>query len=174
MKGTEMLMTLLILFMVVGVTITTNTTAEHITSTNNQNIIVNKNGEGDYTTIQDAIDNAVEGTTIMVKNGIYSEIINIKKSITLIGEDKDRTIINPISEDNKYAIRLGAPEVSINSLSITNGAPGIYTSGIYVSSSNTEVKDCNFYDVPIGIAIWTSNNHIDNCNFWGCDVVIRQ
>lgn len=131
-------------------------------------LTVAKNGESEFTTIQEAINNAPEGATISVKNGIYSEIINIKKKIKLIGEDKDKTIINPISEKNQYAIRLGAPEITIEKLSVTNGAPGLYTTGIQIAASKTEIRDCNIYDAPVGIAVWTSNNTIENCNFWGC------
>ena len=162
---TTLILTILLLASVI---IAINTQAEHIISPNNEKqiITVDKNGEGDYTTIQEAVNNAPEGSTIYIKTGIYQENINIKKTITLIGEDK--TIINPISEKNKYAIRIGAPEVKLNRLSITNGAPGLYTTGIYISAPNTEIEDCNIYDTPIGIAIWTSNNNINNCKFWNC------
>ena len=131
-------------------------------------IIVDKNGNGDYKTIQDAVNNAEPGSIIYVKNGEYKEIIDIKKQITLIGEDKDYTLINPISDKNKYAVRLGAPGLILKGLSIKNGAPGLYTSAVRVTSSNTEIRDCNFYETPVGIVIWTSNNIIDNCNFWDC------
>ncbi|MCK4365850.1 MAG: right-handed parallel beta-helix repeat-containing protein [Thermoplasmatales archaeon] len=131
-------------------------------------IIVDKNGNGDYKTIQDAVNNAEPGSIIYVKNGEYKEIIDIKKQITLIGEDKDYTLINPISDKNKYAVRLGAPGLILKGLSIKNGAPGLYTSAIRVTSSNTEIRDCNIYETPVGIVVWTSNNIIDNCNFWAC------
>lgn len=132
-------------------------------------IIVNQTGAGHFTTIQSAINNVLEGSTILIKSGIYSEIIEIKKKITIIGEDKLNTVINPISKENKYAIKLGAPEATIKNLSITNRAPGIYTTGVHISASGTQVLNCDIYDMPIGIAIWTSNNNINNCNFWGCE-----
>lgn len=144
--------------------------AEHILNEDNGEyyIVVDKNGRGDYTSIQEAINIALEDSTVYIKIGDYSEIINIKKRVNLVGEDKNKTIINPISEKNKYAIRLGAPEIRISNISVTNGAPGLYTAGIYISTSKTEIKDCNIYNTPIGIAIWTSNNLIDSCSFWGC------
>jgi len=171
MKGKPIRTTLLLtILFLASITVTGNTQAEHITSPNNEKqiITVDKNGEGDYTTIQEAVSNAQEGSTIYIKTGTYNEIINIKKNINLIGEDKDKTIINPISEKNKYAIRVGAPDVKISKLSVINGAPGLYTTGIYISASNTEIEDCNIYDTPIGIAVWTSNNNINNCTFWNC------
>jgi len=152
-------------------TIASNVQAIQVSQTNNneQILIVDKSGEGDYKTIQEAINHAQPGFTVYVKKGEYSEIIDIKKQITLIGEDRESTLINPISDKNKYAIRLGAPEAKISCLSINNGAPGLYTTGVRVTSSKTEIRDCNIYDTPVGIAIWTSNNIIDNCNFRGCN-----
>ena len=133
----------------------------------NNIIIVSKFG-GDYKSIQDAIDNAIDGSIISIKSGFYSEIINIYKPISLIGENKFTTKINPISDVNKYAIRLEAPDVIIKNLSITNGASGIYSTGIRINAPRSEINNCNFYNNPIGIAIFSSENVIDNCNFWNC------
>ncbi|UCB58956.1 MAG: right-handed parallel beta-helix repeat-containing protein [Thermoplasmatales archaeon] len=131
-------------------------------------LIVDLKGFGDYRSIQDAINNAELGSTIYIKTGEYSEIIDIKKLIYLIGENKDTTIINPISEENKYAIRLGAPGSYLSSLTIINGASGLYSTGIKISASNTEIYNCNFYDTPVGLAVWTSGNNIENCFCKGC------
>jgi hypothetical protein len=52
----------------------------------------------DYLTIQDAINNAPEGAMVFVKKGTYSgpvnETIVINKTISLIGEDPQTTILN--------------------------------------------------------------------------------
>jgi parallel beta-helix repeat protein len=172
MKGKLAKATILaILFISVELIFVTECKAEKTVYLTNQEHVfkVDKNGECKFTTIQEAINNAPEGATIYVKNGVYSEVINIKKKITLIGEDKDKTIIDPISGYNGYAIRLGAPEITIEKISVTNGAPGLYTMGIQVAASNIEIRDCNVYDVPVGIAIWTSNNVVEDCSFWGCN-----
>lgn len=65
-----------------------------------QNIIVAKDGSGDFKTIHEAInvvtDNQTETTIIHVKNGIYNEVVIIplhKNNIQIIGEDKEKTII---------------------------------------------------------------------------------
>jgi hypothetical protein len=55
-------------------------------------------GPGNYTSIQDAIDNASIGDTVFVYNGTYYEIITIDKSINLVGEDRYNTIIDGIGE----------------------------------------------------------------------------
>jgi parallel beta-helix repeat protein len=161
---------MIVVFVIIGLTLSINAVGKQISTsnTNNQRLVVDKNGQGDYTSIQKAIDNALSGTTIFVKNGEYSEIIEIKKQISLVGENKDSTIINPISQKNKYAVHLGAPSVRITSLSICNGAPGLYTSAVRITASGIEVRNCNIYDTPVGIAIWTSNNVVDSCYFSGC------
>lgn len=62
------------------------------------NLIVSKDGSGDFTSVQAALDavpnNNDEAFIIHVKNGIYEEKLFIEKSnIAIIGENKDSTII---------------------------------------------------------------------------------
>ena len=83
----------LITFLMLNIFTIINTEAASISKGNI--ITVDKNGDGDYTTIQEAINNAKSGSTIYVKNGKYPEILDIRKQIKLIGEDKESTIINP-------------------------------------------------------------------------------
>ena len=45
-------------------------------------IIVDYKGSGNYTKIQDAIDNAIAGDTILVKTGTYYENLDISKNIS--------------------------------------------------------------------------------------------
>jgi parallel beta-helix repeat protein len=164
MKGRNRITTILAILFLLTPTILAIT----VTAGGMQILVVDKNGSGDYTSIQEAVNNAKSGSTIFIKNGEYPEIIDIRKSINLVGEDKAYTIINPISEKNKNAIRLGAPQSSLSSITIINGAPGLYSAGVKITSSNTIIDDCNIYDTPVGIAIWTSDNTIKNCEFRGC------
>ena len=143
-------------------------TVIHVEAQTKNPIIVDKNGTGDYETISEAINMASNGATIYIKTGEYKEILNIKKQITLIGEDKQNTIIKPTSEKNMYAIRIATPGITIKNLAITNKAPGLYTTGIRISSIETTIENCDIYNTPIGILTWTSDNTIKNCNFWGC------
>ncbi len=63
-----------------------------ITSTNT--LYVGGYGPNNYSAIQDAIDAANVGDTVFVFNGTYYENIVIKKSIRLLGEDRESTIID--------------------------------------------------------------------------------
>ncbi|MBD1262366.1 pectate lyase [Maribacter polysiphoniae] len=64
------------------------------------NMIVAKDGTGDFTSIQEAINSAKgfpdKRVTIKVKNGIYKEKVEVYEwntHMSIIGEDKDKTII---------------------------------------------------------------------------------
>lgn len=72
-------------------------------------LTVSKDGSGDYTTVQAAIDAVAEGetATIMVKAGTYDEMVKIgkrskpsTKCISLIGEGMDKTIITAANGKN--------------------------------------------------------------------------
>jgi len=77
-------------------------------------------GEGNYTKIQDAIDNASDGDAVFVydDSSPYYEFILINKSINLIGEDRDTTIIDG---SGLYAvIYIEADWINISGFTIQN------------------------------------------------------
>src|SRR3990167_1760227 len=49
---------------------------------NKTEFIVAKDGSGDYTTIQAAVDNSKPGDTIQVKDGVYNEGVSFRTSGT--------------------------------------------------------------------------------------------
>jgi pectinesterase len=65
-----------------------------------QKISVAKDGSGNYTTVQAALNSIPSGNTdpvtISIQNGVYKEVITVdatKPFISLIGEDKNKTIL---------------------------------------------------------------------------------
>lgn len=157
------------ILLILQITLTVAITAKNVTiSSEEYDAVVDKSGNGDFTNIQDAINHAKTGSTVYVRSGEYTEIIQIKKSLSLVGEDKESTLINPISEKNKYAVYVGASNIFVSGFTITNEAPGIYSQAIKISSDNAKISNCNIYDTPVGIAVWSDSNTIENCVFKGC------
>jgi parallel beta-helix repeat protein len=78
----------------------------------------------DFSTIQQAIDNADDGDTIIVRSGTYNENIIIDKSIDLTGINKEDTIIE--GSDVEFTIIINADDVEISEFTITKGGGGIY------------------------------------------------
>jgi pectinesterase len=71
-----------------------------ISVTAQKEMVVAKDGSGDYTSVQDALDAIPVGNEkeriIRIKNGVYKERLvldSLKNYVTLIGQDKDRTIL---------------------------------------------------------------------------------
>lgn len=64
-------------------------------------IIVDKNGNGDYTTITEAVENAVSNQSIFIKNGNYDNegIEAWTKDLNIIGESKEGVIISNSLDD---------------------------------------------------------------------------
>lgn len=94
---------------------------------------VGGNGYGNYTKIQQAINNASSGDTIYVYNGTYTDYypsgqwgytVFINKSINLIGENKYNTIINGTNQG--IVVRVAAHSVSISGFTIQNSGGALY------------------------------------------------
>jgi hypothetical protein len=82
-----------------------------------------------YTAIQEAIDanETVNGQTIRVDSGTYYENVNIYKSITLVGEDRDSTIID--GKGMESVIQIGTSNVSILNFTVRNAGKTWYGQG---------------------------------------------
>ena len=165
-KALRMISLLLVVVLVLNIFTIANTKAVQVSKP--KTIILDSANKNDYKSIQEQIDKAPIGSIILLNSGEYDEILSINKKIILQGENRDSTIINPISAKNKYAIRLGSLGIILKNLSISNGGPGLYTTGVKITSSNVRIENCNIYDTPVGISIFASENTISNCDFWGC------
>ncbi|KYK25628.1 hypothetical protein AYK25_04970 [Thermoplasmatales archaeon SM1-50] len=75
---------------------------------------VGGSGSGNYTRIQDAIDNASDGDTVFVydDSSPYYQIVRIKKSINLIGENYVTTIIDGNHSGDVVAISKSSVNLS--------------------------------------------------------------
>jgi WD40 repeat protein len=78
----------------------------------------------DYKTIQQAVDAADEGDTILVDVGTYPENLRIAKGLTLIGADRERTIID--GRGSRVLDISGTALVTVRNFTITNGQDGVF------------------------------------------------
>lgn len=127
----------------------------------------------DYRYIQDAINASNENDTIYVYSGTYTENIKINKSINLVGENKDTTIIQGIMGNNIIKISKEVPldyisNVNISSFKIFQTPVKNYI-GVFVEYAyNCKITDCIIKDSSY--AIWMkqtdastiSDNTIEN------------
>ena len=81
-------------------------------------LYVGGSGPNNYTKIQDAVDNASDGDTVFVydDSSPYYENIEIHKSINLIGENRNNTIIDGGEHGN--AVNVTADWVNISMFAI--------------------------------------------------------
>jgi parallel beta-helix repeat protein len=113
-------------------------------NTETNDIIVDNEGDGDYTSIQDAIDNASNGDKIMVYSGIYHENVLVNKTLTLVGVDAE----------------LGAGNDT--GMPILNGT-GVGGTGIMIKADGTLIKGFFIRDYQDGIdLVFCRNNMIVN------------
>jgi len=135
--------------------------------TNDKLIVVSKDGKGNFTTVQQAIDAVENGsstrTKILIKAGTYKEKIIIpeaKGAILLEGENPQNTIITYddfASKKNSEGKEIG-----------TTGS-----STIFIYSNNFTAKNISFENssgrVGQAVAVLTSGDRIifENCRFLG-------
>jgi parallel beta-helix repeat protein len=82
----------------------------------------------DFSTIQKAVDNASVGGTVFVRSGIYLEQIVVETPLSLIGEDRENTVISVLHINDSLtsaAIEVKAKDVTISGFTIKNAQVGI-------------------------------------------------
>jgi len=116
-------------------------------------LYIGGSGEGNYSIIQNAINISSDGDVIFVYSGVYYENIEVNKSITLVGENKDTTSITGKNLQN--VITINAPWVNLTGFTIQNGL----VSGIRIESpGNCNIYQNIIYSNGIGIYVISSNN----------------
>ena len=138
-----------------------------------------------YATIQDAINNASAGDTVYVRTGTYfindSDLINIEKPVSIIGENPYNTII--VQQPTSYYLEtviVDAPNVTISGFTFKEFVGinvgyvaidiGYSYAGGYVPNCN--ITDNNFVsgqeaiDVEEGANFTIADNDISECSLW--------
>lgn len=158
-------------------------------------ITVAKNGEGDFSNIQEAV-NSVRAYSpvhliINIKNGVYTEKLVIPAwvtNISFIGESKDSTIItnadysgkfkSPDTTNHKvkfgtfdsYTVQVHGNDVSIENLTISNTAGRVGQGvALHVDGDRFVIKNCNLLgnQDTLLTANDSSRQYYDNCYIEG-------
>jgi len=130
----------------------------------NGNILyVGGSGERNYSKIQDAINDASDGDTVFVydDSSPYKENVIIDKSIKLLGENRNTTLIKSFGK----IIQVNANKVQISGFTIQYYGI-LLSNGIFVraSSSETIISNNIIQDLGYGIIIYSSNNSLSKYN----------
>ncbi len=122
-------------------------------------ITVDDDGGADYQFIQDAIDNATAGDTILVYEGLFIENLVIPVSITIVGNGSEETIIDGNNTGN--VIEITGSDVNISHITIRNGS----RAGINLTNNSAAIFNSTIIDNVQGIYSNGSYGHtIKNCN----------
>jgi parallel beta-helix repeat protein len=141
-------------------------------------LYVGGSGPNNYTYIQDAIDNASDGDTVYVydDSSPYYENVVVDKSINLVGENRNTTIVDGYKEG--CTINLVSENVVIENFTITGGGfdtdifTNFFRAGIRVTGSNNIICNNIFKENRLGISgIRVTNLTIKDNIFIGDGIV---
>jgi len=113
--------------------------------TRGNTLYVGGSGPGNYSKIQDAIDNASKGDTVYVyhDSSPYREFIIIQTTINLIGENKYTTVIEGFNNIRQHLIQINADGVRLHGFTVKNSTYGPVPEGCYaiaISSNDNDIS----------------------------------
>jgi len=104
-------------------------------------LYVGGNGAGNYSKIQDAINDSSDGDIIFVYSKIYYENLLINKSVQLLGENRQTTIVESVKNQDTFSVK-----------------------GSHINISNFRILANYTYFLPYCIRIQQSSNvNVYNC-----------
>jgi parallel beta-helix repeat protein len=127
--------------------------AIQLAGTNHQTWVVDGKGAAGFDTIQEAVNAAHQGDTVLVHSGIYRENVVVNKSISLIGESPANTTVDGGGKGSALLITSG--NTLVNGFKLQNG---IYTVFVHGCSSNIIEKNV-FQGGFDGIFLYDSDNN---------------
>jgi hypothetical protein len=153
---------------------------------NSTNLVVDVGGNGDFVTVQGAVDSIPVGNTsytvINVKNGTYTEIVDIsgKNNVTFRGQSRAGTAINYQNNNNltgttagRMSFKVNSTNIGIENLTLNNTTPQggsqaetllIYNNGVQCVVNNCDI---NSRQDTILINAATSQGYFYNCKVTG-------
>jgi parallel beta-helix repeat protein len=129
---------------------------------------VDDDGQADFSKIQEAINAASDGDTILVKPGAYYENLEVANNVSLVAESQD-AVINGTGGSGGLVVRITAKSASVNGFTITGSATGVFLFGNYKPNENTTsrvhvhtvVSRNRIVDVKdVGVYVYWSNGSL--------------
>jgi parallel beta-helix repeat protein len=116
--------------------------------------------------IQAAVNVANSGDTIIVRDGTYTENINVNKLLTIRSENGYENCIIQAQNSNVHALSIIADYVTINGFTVT-GVTGSYKAGIYGQSiEHCTISNNYLSNNDVGINLYdSSSNNLVTKNF---------
>ena len=112
----------------------------------------------EFPTIQTAIDRANPRDRIYVASGNYTEHLVINKTLSLIGENRDTTIIDGFDADT--VISIVADDVTIEGLTIAKSVLRAYDIGIRVGGKGISINRTKVVSTSTGVIFYSSANSV--------------
>ncbi|NQE53620.1 Cell surface glycoprotein [ANME-1 cluster archaeon GoMg3.2] len=107
--------------------------------------------------IQEGINDADDGDTVLVYNGTYTETVDLNKRLTLVGEEMPKIEAHGSGD----AIHVTADNCTVKGFCCVNAQPSPYA-GIHVESCNNFIVENTCKDNYKGIYLSGSSNEIWN------------
>jgi len=143
------------------------------TSSRGHWLYVGGSGPGNYSTIQRAINAANPGDTVFVYNGTYYENIIVNKTINLLGENKNTTIIDGGGITD--VVLICADQANISRFTIQNSGNDRWNAGINIHANYTYVFDNSVTNHnKLGIVIGTEEKHLYHHNIINKNLVSKN
>jgi parallel beta-helix repeat protein len=106
-----------------------------------------------YSSIQEAINYAAEGDVILFGSGTYHQSFVVNKTVNLVGEDAETTLI--CGNRTQPILKIANQNVNVTSFTIQNGTEGIY---LMQYADSCTIKDCKIVNNSIGIFVKSDDN----------------
>jgi parallel beta-helix repeat protein len=134
---------------------------------------VDDSGGANFTGIQEAISAASDGDNIVVRDGIYTETVNVNKTLTIRSTSNPKNTIVKAANPRNHVFNVTADYVNISGFTVMGGLIGI----CLWDSNNNNISDNNCSsNNDTGIALFSScdneitNNTANLNNMWGIDL----
>jgi len=124
-------------------------------------LYVGGSGGENYSTIQEAIDAAVNGDIVFVYDysSPYQENIRINKQISVIGENRDTTNINGVTGQN-HVVRISSKNAEISGFTITGAAGSQDGIVVYLTVEESSISNNIIKDSSYGILLQATSGRI--------------